>query len=312
MTGSVAEILRGLTPRGRLGFETPLGPRSWFRTGGPAEALFVPDDAEDLADVLSALPATVPVTMLGACSNVILRDGGVRGLVVRMAGGFSEILIEEDGLVAGASALDMIVAERAAQAGLEGLEFLAGIPGSIGGAVVMNAGAYESDIRTVLDWAEILTPDGAIRRLSNEALGFSYRHATLPAGGIVLRARLHARKGDPATIRAHIARIKTAREAAQPVRARTGGSTFRNPEGYKAWQLVDEAGCRGLRMGDAQVSEKHCNFLLNLGNATSSALEGLGEEVRRRVLEKSGISLQWEIKRLGEPAPALSPTGELA
>jgi len=292
--------LHSLTPRGRLGFDMPLGPRAWFRTGGNAEALFVPKDSRDLAETLIALPENTPVTVLGACSNVIIRDGGINGFVVRLAGGFADIVIEPDGLVAGAAALDMIVAEQAANAGLQGLEFLAGIPGSVGGAVVMNAGAYGSDMKAVLDWAEVLLPDGTVTRLNNEALAFTYRHAVLPEGAIVLRARLNAKPGDAAAIRGHIAEIRAAREASQPVRARTGGSTFRNPEGHKAWQLIDEAGCRGLMQGGAQVSEKHCNFLLNLGEATSTDLEALGDEVRRRVQEHSGIALHWEIKRLGK------------
>ncbi|WP_035446601.1 UDP-N-acetylmuramate dehydrogenase [Asaia prunellae] len=292
--------LHSLTPRGRLSFDVPLGPRAWFRTGGNAEALFVPKDSRDLAETLIALPENTPVTVLGACSNVIIRDGGINGFVVRLAGGFADIVIEPDGLVAGAAALDMIVAEQAANAGLQGLEFLAGIPGSVGGAVVMNAGAYGSDMKAVLDWAEVLLPDGTVTRLNNEALAFTYRHAVLPEGAIVLRARLNARPGDAAAIRRHIAEIRAAREASQPVRARTGGSTFRNPEGHKAWQLIDEAGCRGLMQGGAQVSEKHCNFLLNLGEATSTDLEALGDEVRRRVQEHSGIALHWEIKRLGK------------
>jgi len=299
--------LHQLSPRGRLSFDAPLGPRAWFRTGGNAEALFVPKDVQDLADTLAALPKGVPVTVLGACSNVIIRDGGIEGLVVRMAGGFADIVIEPDGLVAGAAALDMIVAEQAAAAGLTGLEFLAGIPGSIGGAVVMNAGAYGSDINAVLDWAEILLPDRTITRLSNAALAFSYRHASLPDGAIVLRARLRAQPGDREQIRTHIAGIKAAREASQPVKARTGGSTFRNPDGHKAWQLIDDAGCRGLIRGGAQVSEKHCNFLLNLGTATSRDLEDLGDEVRARVLAQSGIALHWEIKRLGKPSSGEQP-----
>jgi len=299
--------LHQLSPRGRLSFDAPLGPRAWFRTGGNAEALFVPKDVQDLADTLAALPEGVPVTVLGACSNVIIRDGGIEGLVVRMAGGFADIVIEPDGLVAGAAALDMIVAEQAAAAGLTGLEFLAGIPGSIGGAVVMNAGAYGSDINAVLDWAEILLPDGTIARLGNDALAFSYRHASLPVGAIVLRARLRAQPGDREQIRTHIAGIKAAREASQPVKARTGGSTFRNPDGHKAWQLIDDAGCRGLTRGGAQVSEKHCNFLLNLGTATSRDLEDLGDEVRARVLAQSGIALHWEIKRLGKPSSGEQP-----
>ncbi|RUT25087.1 UDP-N-acetylenolpyruvoylglucosamine reductase [Asaia sp. W19] len=298
----MSTALRDLTPRGRLSFDAPLGPRAWFRTGGNAEALFVPKDAQDLAETLAALPPHTPVTVLGACSNVIIRDGGLDGLVVRLAGGFAEIVIEPDGLIAGAAALDMMVAEQAAGAGLAGLEFLAGIPGSIGGAVVMNAGAYGSDMNAVLDWAEVLLPDGSITKLDNPALAFTYRHAVLPQGAIVLRARLRAQPGDKAQIRAHIAGIKEAREASQPIKSRTGGSTFRNPDGHKAWQLIDEAGCRGLIQGGAQVSEKHCNFLLNLGEATSADLETLGDLVRQRVLDHSGIALHWEIKRLGRKA----------
>lgn len=296
----MSTALHQLAPRGRLSFDAPLGPRAWFRTGGNAEALFVPKDARDLAETLATLPEGTPVTVLGACSNVIIRDGGIDGLVVRLAGGFADIAIEPDGLIAGAAALDMIVAEQAAAAGLAGLEFLAGIPGSIGGAVVMNAGAYGSDIRAVLDWAEILLPNRTVTRLDNADLAFSYRHASLPEGAIVLRARLRAQPGNADEIRVHITEIKAAREASQPVKARTGGSTFRNPDGHKAWQLIDEAGCRGLTKGGAQVSEKHCNFLLNLGTATSSDLEALGDDVRDRVLAHSGVALHWEIKRLGK------------
>ncbi|WP_367160179.1 UDP-N-acetylmuramate dehydrogenase [Kozakia baliensis] len=294
------DALAKLNVRGRLSFDAPLGPRAWFRTGGNAEALFVPDGLEDLAETLRALPQDVPVTVLGACSNVIIRDGGIDGLVIRLARGFAEIVTEADGITVGAAALDMTVAEHAAAAGLSGLEFLAGIPGSIGGAVKMNAGAYGSDIATVLDWAEIMTRGGEVRRLGASELGFAYRHSELPADAIVLRAHLHAVQGDASAIKAHIGEIKAAREASQPIRARTGGSTFRNPDGHKAWALIDEAGCRGLKIGDAQVSEKHCNFLLNLGHATSADLEKLGDEVRARVKAQSGIDLHWEIKRLGK------------
>lgn len=288
--------------RGRLLHDAPLGPRAWFRAGGNAEALFMPEDDGDLATALRMVPSDVPVTVLGACSNVIIRDGGIEGLVIRLARGFSSIAVEGDAIVAGAAALDMTVAEHAASAGIDGLSFLAGIPGSIGGAVVMNAGAYGSDTAAVLEWAEIMTRDGQVTRLDNAALGFAYRHSALPPDAIVLRACLRGRRGDPDAIRAHIAEIRAAREAAQPVRARTGGSTFRNPDGHKAWALIDEAGCRGLRLGEAQVSEKHCNFLLNLGGATSADLEALGDLVRERVRARSGTDLHWEIKRLGKPA----------
>ncbi|AQS88889.1 UDP-N-acetylenolpyruvoylglucosamine reductase [Neoasaia chiangmaiensis NBRC 101099] len=297
MTVSIENSLSGV--RGRVSRDVPLAPRTWFRTGGPADFVFVPEDADDLASALKALPATTPITVLGACSNVIIRDGGIEGVVIRLTRGFSDIIVDGRSIVAGAAALDMTVAEHAATAGIDGLSFLAGIPGSIGGAVVMNAGAYGADLSTVLEWIDIMMPDGTLRRLAATELGFAYRHSILPTGAIVLRARLTGRSGDPGEIRAHIAEIKAAREAAQPIRARTGGSTFRNPSGEKAWALIDAAGCRGLRIGDAQISEKHCNFMLNLGAARSMDLEQLGETVRDRVRAQSGIDLHWEIKRLG-------------
>ena len=260
-----------------------------------------PSDCEDLAALLRSAPLETPVTVIGAASNLIIRDGGVAGLVVRLARGFGGIDVEADGVIAGAAALDATVAEHAAQAGLTGLEFLSGIPGAIGGAVIMNAGAYGGDIASVLDWAEIVTRQGELRRLPAGEIGFSYRHSTLPPECVVVRARLHARSGAPAGINARMADIRASREATQPIRARTGGSTFRNPDGAKAWELIDAAGCRGLVRGGAQVSEKHCNFLLNTGTASAADLEGLGEEVRRRVHEASGISLVWEIRRIGLP-----------
>ncbi|MFT8611435.1 MAG: UDP-N-acetylmuramate dehydrogenase [Gluconobacter oxydans] len=297
MTGSSDFPVKGL--RGRLTPNAPLGPRAWFRVGGPADWLFVPEDQDDLALFLREKPATMPVTVLGACSNVIIRDGGIAGTVIRLARGFAEITVQGDSLIVGAAALDITVAEHAAAAGLAGLEFLAGIPGSIGGAVRMNAGAYGSDINAVLEWADILTAEGDLRRLSHDELGFAYRHSELPEGSVVIRASLRGTPDNADAIRSRIADIRVSREASQPVRARTGGSTFRNPEGHKAWQLIDEAGCRGLQIGDAQVSEKHCNFLLNLGQASSADLETLGETVREKVLAQSGVDLHWEIKRIG-------------
>ena len=288
--------------RGRVETGAPLAPFTWFRVGGPAEALVRPADAEDLAAFLAALPLDIPVTVIGAASNLIVRDGGVRGVVIRLARGFSKIVAEPDGIIAGAACLDATVAEHAAEAGLTGLEFLSGIPGTIGGAAAMNAGAYAGDVAACLDWAEILTRSGELRRLRADELGFGYRQAALPAESVVVRARFRARPGETATIAARMAQIRAAREATQPVRARTGGSTFRNPPDMKAWELIDAAGCRGLTLGGAQVSEKHCNFLLNTGSATAADLEGLGEEVRRRVLAASGVSLHWEIKRIGVPA----------
>jgi len=297
MPESVASTLPPL--RGRVQAEAPLAPFTWFRTGGPAEWLVRPADAEDLLVLLRDKPEGLPLTVIGAASNLLVRDGGVRGVVVKLARGFSEVTAEADGLVAGAAALDATVAEHAAAAGLAGLEFLSGIPGAIGGAVAMNAGAYGSEVKDVLDWAEVATPGGLLR-LDAAELGFAYRRAALPAGGIVTRARFRAAPGGAAAIAARMREIRTAREATQPVRARTGGSTFKNPPGEKAWALIDAAGCRGLRIGDAQVSEKHCNFLLNLGEATAAELEQLGEMVRARVATRSGISLEWEIRRIGE------------
>ena len=288
--------------RGRMQADAPLAPATWFRVGGPAEALVRPAGPADLAGFLAALPLDVPVQVLGAASNVIVRDGGIPGVVIRLARGFNEIKVEADGIVAGAAALDATVAEHAAQAGLTGLEFLSGIPGSIGGAVAMNAGAYGGDVAACLDWAEFVTRSGGQIRLPAASLAFAYRHASLPAGAVVIRARFRARPGDAGAIAGEMARIRANREATQPVRARTGGSTFRNPEGMKAWELIHAAGGRGLQRGGAQCSEKHCNFLLNTGDATAADLEGLGEELRRRVHAASGVTLEWEIKRIGLPA----------
>ena len=286
---------------GRVQADAPLGAATWFRVGGTAEVLARPSSPADLVTLLRGLPLDAPLTIIGAASNLIVRDGGVHGVVVRLARGFGDVAVQSDGVVAGAAALDATVAEHAAAAGMTGLEFLSGIPGSIGGAVAMNAGAYGGDMAGCLDWAEIATP-GGILRLNAAALAFAYRHAALPPGAVVVRARMRAQPGDAATIAASMAEIRANREATQPVRARTGGSTFRNPPDMKAWELIDTAGCRGLTRGGAQVSEKHCNFLLNTGQATAADLEGLGEEVRRRVHAMSGITLEWEIRRIGIPA----------
>ncbi|WP_207540045.1 UDP-N-acetylmuramate dehydrogenase [Sabulicella rubraurantiaca] len=285
--------------RGRLDAGAPLGPQTWFRVGGPAEFLAKPADAEDLVALLAGLDPATPLTVIGAASNLIVRDGGVPGMVVRLpARGFGAIAAEADGIVAGAAALDVTLAEHAAAAGLAGLEFLCGIPGSVGGAVAMNAGAYGTEVKDVLDWAEVATARG-VERLPASAFRFGYRHAALPERGVVTRARFHAAPGDAAAIAARMAEIRAAREASQPVRARTGGSTFRNPEAGKAWALIDSAGCRGLTRGGAMVSEKHANFLVNTGGATAAEIEGLGEEVRERVLAHSGVALHWEIRRIG-------------
>jgi UDP-N-acetylmuramate dehydrogenase len=290
--------------RGRLQAGAPLAPFTWFRTGGPAEWLARPADADDLVSLLAGRPADQPLTVVGAASNLIVRDGGVPGLVVKLGGAFGGVQTEADGVVAGAAALDAGVAEHAAAAGLAGLEFLCGIPGSIGGAVAMNAGAYGTEIADVLDWAEVATARG-VERLPVSAFRFAYRHAALPEHAVVVRARLRARPAaDRAAIASRMAAIRASREETQPVRARTGGSTFKNPPGHKAWELIDAAGCRGLRRGAAQVSEKHCNFLLNTGGATAAELEALGEEVRARVLAHSGTALEWEIRRVGLPEGA--------
>ena len=285
--------------RGRVQDMAPLAAITWFRTGGPAELLVRPADLDDLLLLLRDRPPAMPLTVIGAASNLLVRDGGVRGIVLKLARGFADIAVEADSIVAGAAALDATVAEHAAEAGLDGLSFLSGIPGSIGGAVAMNAGAYGAEVKDVLDWAEVATPAGLLRLTAAE-LGFAYRRAALPDGGVVVRARFHARPGDRVAIAAQMREIRQAREDTQPVRARTGGSTFKNPEGRKAWALIDAAGGRGLKRGAAQVSEKHCNFLLNLGGATAADLEALGETVREKVKAMSGIGLEWEIKRIGE------------
>jgi UDP-N-acetylmuramate dehydrogenase len=289
--------------KGRVEANAALGPLTWFRVGGAAEYLVKPASAADLAQFLRALPGDVQVTVIGAASNLIIRDGGIAGVVIRLARGFSSVTVEADGIVCGAAALDATVAEHAAAAGLGGAEFLCGIPGSIGGAVAMNAGAYGSDMAACLDWAEVVTRTGEQLRLPAAELHLSYRHSKLPTGAVVTRARLRAASADPRLIASRMAEIRESRATTQPVRARTGGSTFANPPGMKAWELIDGAGCRGLARGGAQVSELHCNFLLNTGEATAADLEGLGEEVRRRVLAATGVTLEWEIRRIGQPLP---------
>jgi UDP-N-acetylmuramate dehydrogenase len=287
-------------PRGRLVADAPLGPQTWFGTGGPAEVLFRPADTEDLAAFLKALPRDVCVTVLGVGSNLLVRDGGVKGVVIRLMRGFTGIAVEGHELLAGAGAPDLNVALTAREHALAGLEFLSGIPGTIGGAVAMNAGAYGGELAEVLISAEAVDRAGKVHRVSAAELGFSYRHNKAPADWIFTSARLRAQPGDQLAIARRIAEIDAVRTESQP-RSRTGGSTFVNPPGHKAWELIDQAGCRGLRLGDAQVSEKHCNFLINLGAASAADLEALGEEVRRRVLDKSGVRLEWEIRRIGVP-----------
>ncbi len=286
-------------PRGRLTADAPLGAQTWFATGGPAEVLFRPADVEDLASFLRALPPDVPVTVLGLGSNVIVRDGGIRGVVIRLMRGFTGIAVEGHEVVAGAGAPDLNVALTAREHALAGLEFLSGVPGTIGGAFPTNAGAYGGELADVLVSAEAVDRSGRIFAVQPDELGLSYRHSDLPADWIVTSARLRAAPGDQLAIARRIAEIDQARAGSQP-RSRTGGSTFANPPGLKAWELIDRAGCRGLAVGGAQVSEKHTNFLINTGTATASDLEALGEEVRRRVFDTSGVTLDWEIRRLGE------------
>lgn len=277
-----------------------LSKTNWFRVGGPAQYLFKPESAEDLSAFLKALPQSVPVTVLGVGSNLIVRDGGIDGVVIKLGRGFVDIETKGDTVIAGGGALDINVAAVARDNGIAGLEFLCGVPGTIGGAVRMNAGAYGADTSQVLVEADIVERNGTIRTFTNKELGFVYRNSSLPQGAIVTRAIFKGVKGDVEKIRARMQEISDAREVTQPIRTRTGGSTFKNPEGHKAWELVDRAGCRGLMVGGAQVSEKHCNFLINTGDATAADLEKLGEEVIRRVKEKTGITLEWEIKRIGK------------
>jgi UDP-N-acetylmuramate dehydrogenase len=272
----------------------------WFRTGGPAQWLVRPRDEADLAQFLGQLDESVPVMPIGVGSNMIVRDGGVDGVVVRLPKSFAKVSIEPGNRVrAGGAAMGITVASAARDAGIAGLEFLRGIPGTAGGAVRMNAGAYGREVKDVLVEARLVLRDGNIETWSLQKLGYSYRHSEVPEGAVVVEAVFQGVPGDRAAIGAEMDRIAAEREASQPLRSRTGGSTFKNPPGHKAWALIDAAGCRGLTVGDAQVSEKHCNFLLNLGNASSAQIEDLGEEVRRRVMEKCNILLEWEIQRIG-------------
>ncbi|GBD40759.1 UDP-N-acetylenolpyruvoylglucosamine reductase [bacterium HR39] len=288
--------------RGRIERDVELARRTWLRVGGPARFLFVPADLDDLREFLRSRPPELPVLPLGLASNVLVRDGGIDGVVVRLSGPLAEVRVEDDVVVAGGGASDRRVALAAAEAGLSGFEFMVGIPGSIGGAVRMNAGCYGGETADRLLWAEALDPRGELHRLSRDELGFSYRHSELPPGWIVVRAAFRLAAGDPRRIRARMEEIREARARSQPLQVATGGSTFKNPPGAKAWELVDRAGCRGLVRGRAMVSEKHCNFLINLGGARAAELEELGEEVRRRVFERCGVWLEWEIERLGLPA----------
>jgi UDP-N-acetylmuramate dehydrogenase len=288
------------TPRGKLTAHAPLAPLVWFKSGGAAQWLFEPKDADDLAAFLRDLDPAMPVMALGLGSNLIVRDGGVPGVVVRLGKAFGAVeRLDETTLRAGGGASGIAVSSAARDAGIAGLEFLRGIPGTVGGFVRMNGGAYGREVADILFSADVLLRSGEQVTLPLSALGYTYRHSELPDGAIVIAATLRGQPGDPAAIQAEMDRIAEAREGSQPLRTKTGGSTFKNPPGHKAWQLVDEAGCRGLTLGGAQVSEKHTNFLINTGDATSAEIEALGEEVRRRVKAKSGVTLDWEIQRVG-------------
>ncbi len=302
MTAHAARRRPGGLPevRGRLSFDADLSEFTWFRVGGPAEILFVPADEADLADFLAALDASVPVTVIGAGSNLLVRDGGVPGVVIRLGRGFGAVTVEEGYRIrAGAAVPDVKVARAALDAGIAGLTFLRGIPGTIGGALRMNGGAYGRETRDVLVEARAVDRQGRVHVLTVDEMGYAYRHCSAPDDLIFVEALLQGEPGDPARIEADMRTITGARESTQPVRSRTGGSTFKNPAGMKAWELIDRAGMRGAAVGGARVSDKHCNFLINEGGATAADLETLGEQVRARVRETCGVELEWEIRRIG-------------
>ena len=292
---------------GKLTQNAPLAPLVWFKSGGMADWLFEPKDADDLAAFLRDLDPAVPVMALGLGSNLIVRDGGVPGVVVRLGKAFAKVAALDDvTLECGGGASGILVSSTARDAGIAGVEFLRSIPGTVGGFVRMNGGAYGSEVKDIIVDCDVILRSGEAVTLTDADLGYSYRHSALPEGAIVVAARFRGRPGEPAAIQAEMDRIAASREASQPLRSKTGGSTFKNPApelsgGHKAWQLVDEAGCRGLTLGGAQVSEKHTNFLINTGTATSADIEGLGEMVRDKVYAATGVSLEWEIQRVGRP-----------
>ena len=288
--------------RGKLTPQASLAKLVWFKSGGAADWLFEPADLADLTEFLAALDPDVPVMALGLGSNLIVRDGGVPGVVVRLGKAFAKVSwIGEQTLDCGGGASGILVSSTARDHGIAGLEFLRSIPGTVGGFVRMNGGAYGGEVKDIMIDCDVVLRSGERVTLPVDALHYTYRHSELPAGAIVVAARFRGRQGKPEDIQAEMDRIAESREASQPLRSKTGGSTFKNPDGHKAWQLVDAAGCRGLQMGGAQVSEKHTNFMINTGDATSADIEALGEEVRRRVRENSGVDLQWEIQRVGRP-----------
>jgi UDP-N-acetylmuramate dehydrogenase len=289
--------------RGRLLPNQALAELTWFRVGGPAQVLFMPEDESDLAYFLQHLPAEIPVTVVGLGSNLIVRDGGVAGVVIRLGRGFSEVNVEAGQRVrTGAGVPDVKVARAAQDAGIAGLAFFRGIPGAIGGALRMNGGAYGGETKDALVEARGVDRSGRVHVFGNRDMHFEYRHCGAPDDIIFTQALFQGRPGDPAAIAAEMDKITESREATQPIKSRTGGSTFKNPPGRKAWQLIDAAGCRGLQIGGAQVSQMHCNFLINLGGASAADIETLGETVRTRVRENSGVELEWEIKRIGAAA----------
>jgi UDP-N-acetylmuramate dehydrogenase len=301
--GTASEVSAALvmpSVRGKLKAQAPLAPLVWFKSGGNAEWLFEPADRDDLVQFLKELDSAMPVMALGLGSNMIVRDGGVPGVTVRLGKAFAKIdQVDDVTLKCGGGASGILVSSSARDAGIAGVEFLRSIPGTVGGFVRMNGGAYGRETCEILIECEVVLRSGEVVTLPVDRLGYTYRHSELPEGAIVVSATFRGEPGEPAAIQAEMDRIAASREASQPLRSKTGGSTFKNPPGHKAWALVDSAGCRGLRIGDAQVSEKHCNFLLNLGNASSSDIEELGEEVRRRVQDMTNITLEWEIQRIG-------------
>jgi UDP-N-acetylmuramate dehydrogenase len=289
--------------RGKLTADAPLAPLVWFKSGGVAEWLFEPKDVADLQDFLRDLDPATPVMALGLGSNLIVRDGGVRGVVIRLGKAFATVEpVDATTLRCGGGASGILVSSKARDAGIAGVEFLRSIPGTVGGFVRMNGGAYGRETADILVECEVVLRSGEVRTLAVDALGYRYRHSELPEGAVVVSATFRGSPGEPADIQVEMDRIATSREASQPLRSKTGGSTFKNPDGDKAWRLVDAAGCRGLTRGGAQVSEKHTNFLINTGDATSADIEGLGDEVRTRVKAACGVELEWEIQRVGERA----------
>ncbi|WP_426265589.1 UDP-N-acetylmuramate dehydrogenase [Sphingomonas sp. LHG3443-2] len=299
----MAETLHQPEVRGRLTPQAPLAPLVWFKSGGAAETLFEPADVADLQAFLRDLDPVTPVMALGLGSNLIVRDGGVPGVVVRLGKPFAKVRrVDEVTLGCGGGASGILVSSSARDAGIGGIEFLRSIPGTVGGFVRMNGGAYGREVKDILVEAQVVLRSGELVTLNNADLGYTYRHSALPDGAIVVSATFRGEPAEPAAIQAEMDRIAASREASQPLRSKTGGSTFKNPLPKKAWEVIDAAGCRGLTIGDAQVSEKHCNFLLNLGTATSADIEALGEEVRARVRQHSGTELEWEIQRVGMPA----------